>query len=199
MYLVYAVEDNHFRSRTQYLHGIQQGKYHYAGVETERLRLRMITLQDAAFIQRLYSSEDFLRYIGDKEINDTEKAVEYIENNILKMHEEKGVCLLMVEIKETSTPIGICGLIKRDTLESHDIGYGFVPEFYGQGFAQEAAEAIIEQVKQNADIDHLVAITTSDNIRSIALLTKLGFVFERVEDVISESVNLNLYGFSLGN
>ncbi|MDA0151193.1 GNAT family N-acetyltransferase [Vibrio sp. Makdt] len=168
-------------------------------VETERLRLRMITPQDAAFIQRLYSSEDFLRYIGDKEINDTDKAVEYIKNNILKMYEEKGVCLLMVEMKGSLTPIGICGLIKRDTLSSHDIGYGFVPEVYGQGFAQEAAEAIIEQAKQNADIDHLVAITTSDNIRSIALLTKLGFVFERVEDVINESVNLNLYGFSLGN
>ncbi|MFZ3408269.1 GNAT family N-acetyltransferase [Vibrio chagasii] len=168
-------------------------------VETARLRLRMITTEDAEFIQRLYSSEDFLRYIGDKEITNTAKAEEYIENNILKMHQEKGVCLLMVELKATSTPIGVCGLIKRDSLESHDIGYGFVPEFYGQGFAQEAAEAIIEQAKQNADIDHLVAITTSDNIRSIALLTKLGFVFERVEDVINESVNLNLYGFSLGN
>lgn len=168
-------------------------------VETARLRLRMITPQDAAFIQRLYSSEDFLRYIGDKEITDTDKAVEYIENNILKMHQEKGVCLLAVEIKESSTPIGVCGLIKRDILESHDIGYGFVPEVYGQGFALEAAQAIIEQAKHNADIDHLVAITTSDNIRSIALLTKLGFVFERVEEAINENVNLNLYGFSLGN
>ncbi|MEZ8019992.1 GNAT family N-acetyltransferase [Vibrio splendidus] len=168
-------------------------------VETARLRLRMITPQDAAFIQRLYSTEDFLRYIGDKEITDTDKAVEYIENNILKMHQEKGVCLLVVEIKDSSTPIGVCGLIKRDTLESHDIGYGFVPEAYGQGFALEAAQAIIEQAKHNADIDHLVAITTSDNIRSIALLTKLGFVFERVEEAINESVNLNLYGFSLGN
>ncbi|MCC4857842.1 GNAT family N-acetyltransferase [Vibrio lentus] len=168
-------------------------------VETARLRLRMITPQDPAFIQRLYSSEDFLRYIGDKEITDTDKAVEYIENNILKMHQEKGVCLLMVEIKDSSTPIGICGLIKRDTLESHDIGYGYVPEVYGQGFALEAAQAIIEQAKHNADIDHLVAITTSDNIRSIALLTKLGFVFERVEEAINESVNLNLYGLSLGN
>lgn len=168
-------------------------------VETARLRLRMITPQDAAFIQRLYSSEDFLRYIGDKEITNTGKAFEYIENNILKMHQEKGVCLLMVEIKDSSTPIGVCGLIKRDTLASHDIGYGFVPEVYGQGFALEAAQAIIEQAKHNADIDHLVAITTSDNIRSIALLTKLGFVFERVEEAINESVNLNLYGFSLGN
>ncbi|MFS1908490.1 GNAT family N-acetyltransferase [Vibrio lentus] len=168
-------------------------------VETARLRLRMITPQDAAFIQRLYSSEDFLRYIGDKEITDTDKAVEYIENNILKMHQEKGVCLLMVEIKDSSTPIGICGLIKRDTLESHDIGYGYVPEVYGQGFALEAAQEIIEQAKHNADINHLVAITTSDNIRSIALLTKLGFVFERVEEAINESVNLNLYGLSLGN
>ncbi|MEZ9246712.1 GNAT family N-acetyltransferase [Vibrio lentus] len=152
-------------------------------VETARLRLRMITPQDAAFIQRLYSSEDFLRYIGDKEITDIDKAV----------------CLLVVEIKDSSTPIGICGLIKRDTLESHDIGYGFVPEVYGQGFALEAAQAIIEQAKHNADIDHLVAIATSDNIRSIALLTKLGFVFERVEEAINESVNLNLYGLSLGN
>ncbi|MFV8462023.1 GNAT family N-acetyltransferase [Vibrio campbellii] len=168
-------------------------------VETARLRLRMITTEDAEFIQRLYSSEDFLRYIGDKEITNTAKAEEYIENNILKMHQEKGVCLLMVEVKATSTPIGVCGLIKRDSLESHDVGYGFAPEFYGQGYAKEAGEAIIEQAKQNADIDHLVAITTSDNIRSIALLTKLGFAFERVEDVISESVNLNLYGLSLGN
>ncbi|MCG9694200.1 GNAT family N-acetyltransferase [Vibrio sp. Isolate22] len=168
-------------------------------VETARLRLRMITTEDAEFIQRLYSSEDFLRYIGDKEITNTAKAEEYIENNILKMYQEKGVCLLMVEVKATSTPIGVCGLIKRDSLESHDVGYGFDPEFYGQGYAQEAGEAIIEQAKQNADIDHLVAITTSDNIRSIALLTKLGFAFERVEDVISESVNLNLYSLSLGN
>ena len=168
-------------------------------VETARLRLRMITPQDAAFIQRLYGSEDFLRYIGDKEISDVVKAVEYIENNILKMHQEKGVCLLVVEIKDPSTPIGVCGLIKRDNLESHDIGYGFVPEVYGQGFALEAAQAIIEQANHNADIDHLVAITTSDNIRSIALLTKLGFVFERVEEAINESVNLNLYGLPLGN
>ncbi|MEZ8286093.1 GNAT family N-acetyltransferase [Vibrio splendidus] len=168
-------------------------------VETARLRLRMITPQDAVFIQRLYSSEDFLRYIGDKQLTDTDKAVAYIENNILKMHKEKGVCLLMVEIKESSAPIGVCGLIKRDTLAAHDIGYGFVPEVYGQGFALEAAQAIIEQARYNADIDHLVAITTSDNMRSIALLTKLGFVFERIEDVLSESVNLNLYVLSLGN
>ena len=59
-------------------------------VETARLRLRMITTEDAEFIQRLYSSEDFLRYIGDKEITNTAKAEEYIENNILKMHQEKG-------------------------------------------------------------------------------------------------------------
>lgn len=80
--------------------------------ETACLRSRMITPQDTAFIQRLSSSEDFLRYIGDK------------------------------EIKDSLTPIGVCGLIKRDTLESHNIG--FVPEVYGQVFALEVAQAIIE-------------------------------------------------------
>ncbi len=91
-----------------------------------------------------------------KEITDADKAVEYIENSILVI--EKGVAAKAVEIKVVA-PIGVCGLIKRDTLESHDIGYGFVPEVYGQGFALEAAQAIIEQAKHNADIDHLVAIT----------------------------------------
>lgn len=168
-------------------------------VETTRLRLRMVEQTDAVFIQALYASEDFHRYIGNKDITSPEKAALYIEDNFLKMHKEKGVCLFIVEKLDSSVPIGVCGLIKRDTLESHDIGYGFLPSEYGKGYAFEASMAILEQARHNPDIDHLVAITTSDNIRSIALLEKLGFRFQRVEEALSDNVNLNLYGLDLGS
>ncbi len=94
------MEDNHFRSRTQYLHNSiqQKGKYHYAGSRDHSFTIKNNPPPDDGIYQRLYSSEDFLRYIGDKEITDTDKAIEYIENNILKMHQEKVLCLLVVEI-----------------------------------------------------------------------------------------------------
>lgn len=179
--------------------GLTKEKVIMKAVSTARLKLRMINEFDAAFIQKLYSSEDFLRFIGDKQINSLDNAAEYIQNNILNMYLEKGVCLLLVEEKETGQPIGVCGLIKRDTLEAHDIGYGFLPEFYGKGYAFEASQAIIQQAKHKPDIDHVVAITTSDNIRSIKLLESLGFTFQRVEEILSEEVNLNLYGLHLGS
>ena len=65
-------------------------------VETARLRLRMITTEDAEFIQRLYSSEDLLRYIGDKEITNTVKAEEYNANNTLQLQQEHGSKLVVL-------------------------------------------------------------------------------------------------------
>ncbi len=160
---------------------------------TERLNLRMITHDDAGFIQALYNTEDFLNDIGDKGIDSPESAVNYIQNNILKMYEDKGVCLLLVEDKHTLTAFGVCGLIKRDTLEAYDIGYGYFPSVYGKGIAYEAAKAILDDAQHRLKIKSLVAITTSNNQRSIKLLERLGFSFVRVEEALSESVDLNLY------
>jgi len=166
---------------------------------TQRLTLRMVTQDDAYFIHELYSGDDFHQFIGDKGISSPQIALDYIQNNILEMHQSKGVGLLVVVLRETNRAIGVCGLIKRDTLDAYDVGYGFLPEMYGKGYAYEASQAIIGQAKHNPDIDHLVAITTSDNIRSINLLEKLGFGFERVEEKLSETTTLNLYALPLGN
>ncbi|MDW1828053.1 GNAT family N-acetyltransferase, partial [Vibrio sp. Vb0937] len=103
----------------------------------------------------------------------------------------------VVEDKQTKQPLGICGLVKRDTLNAYDIGYGFLPSAYGQGFAIEASKAVVEYAKQVMQLSQLVAITNNDNIRSISLLKKLGFEFERVEQQYDNGRTLELYTLQL--
>ncbi|ELA8134042.1 GNAT family N-acetyltransferase [Vibrio parahaemolyticus] len=164
---------------------------------TERLILRLVSVDDAPFILELYNHPDFYRFVGDKQMRTDYEAVRYIKENMLRMEEKKGVSLLVVEDKQTKQPLGICGLVNRDTLNAYDIGYGFLPSAYGQGFAIEAAKAVIEYAKQAMQLSQLVAITNNDNIRSISLLKKLGFEFERVEQQYDNGRTLELYTLQL--
>ncbi|EGR2782009.1 GNAT family N-acetyltransferase [Vibrio parahaemolyticus] len=164
---------------------------------TERLILRLVSVDDAPFILELYNHPDFYRFVGDKQMRTDYEAARYIKENMLRMEEKKGVSLLVVEDKQTKQPLGICGLVKRDTLNACDIGYGFLPSAYGQGFAIEAAKAVIEYAKQAMQLSQLVAITNNDNIRSISLLKKLGFEFERVEQQYDNGRTLELYTLQL--
>jgi len=160
---------------------------------TERLTLRMLGMDDAAFIEQLYNSEDFLRFVGDKNIRSVADAAEYIEEKILTMHREYGVCLLLVEHTQSKEKLGVCGLIKRPELSAYDIGYGFIPSAYGQGYGYEAGKAVLEYAENNERIEQLVAITSDDNQGSRALLTKLGFTNVKVQQAISDKVDLLLY------
>ena len=96
-------------------------------IETERLILRHLTLDDAAFIHELVNDPDWLRYIGDKGVRNLDDARAYIENGPMAMYERVGFGLFRVELKSRGTPIGMCGLIKRDTLPDVDIGFAFLP------------------------------------------------------------------------
>lgn len=160
---------------------------------TERLTLRLLEMEDAAFIQQLYNTQDFLQFVGDKQIRSLADAREYIQDNILAMHRQHGVCLLLVELTESKEKLGVCGLIKREELKQHDIGYGFKPSAYGQGYGYEAGQAVLNYARQNEAIGELVALTSSDNTASRALLTKLGFSYIKVQQPISDKVELLLY------
>lgn len=164
---------------------------------TERLLLRMANSADAAFILELYNSDDFVQFVGDKKLFTVEDAERYIQTSMLDMHEQKGVCLLVVESKSQDKQLGVCGLIKRDELEAYDLGYGFLPGEYRQGYGFESAQAVISYAKEREDIKDLVAITTSDNISSQKLLTKLGFTYIKVQKPISDTIDLLLYQLSL--
>ncbi|MGR5067423.1 MULTISPECIES: GNAT family N-acetyltransferase [Vibrio] len=166
-------------------------------LNTERLILRLVSVEDAPFILELYNHPDFYRFVGDKQIRTLDEAQRYIELNMLHMQKLKGVSLLVVETKDDNQPIGICGLVKRDTLTALDIGYGYLPTAYGKGYAIEAAKAVVKFARDGMNIENLVAITKNDNIRSISLLKKLGFQYQRVEQQYDNGRTLQLYSMKL--
>jgi [ribosomal protein S5]-alanine N-acetyltransferase len=145
--------------------------------ETERLSLRWLSAEDAAFILELVNDPAWLRFIGDRGVRTLEDARGYILNGPVAMYRRVGFGLYMVELKQSATPIGICGLIERAGLEDIDIGFAFLPAFCGQGYAYESASAMMTYAQDTVGLHRVVAITAPDNQRSITLLTKLGLSF----------------------
>ena len=145
--------------------------------ETPRLILRQFTVDDAEFILTLLNEPSFLRYIGDKKVRNLEDARQYILNGPVASYEGNGFGLYAVEIKESHTPIGMCGLLKREELPDPDIGFALLPDYWNKGFAFEAAAAVLQDARQKRD--RILAITTPHNAASIALLERLGFGFDR--------------------
>jgi RimJ/RimL family protein N-acetyltransferase len=148
-------------------------------LETERLSLREFNTADAAFIIQLLNSEGWLKFIGDRHIKTIEQAENYLTNGPMKSYSVNGFGLSMVELKNTHTPIGMCGLIKRDNLPDIDIGFAFLEEFMGNGYAFEIAQATINFAKESLKKETILAITIPTNVRSINLLKKIGMKFEK--------------------
>ena len=151
-------------------------------LQTERLNLREFTLDDAPFILTLLNEPSFLRFIGDKKVRTLEAAQQYILNGPMASYAQHGFGLHLVELKNSKTSIGMCGLLKRDELPDPDIGFAFVPDFWGKGFAFEAATALMNDARERFKLNRVLAIVNPDNDASIKLLEKLGMKFERVKD-----------------
>ena len=148
-------------------------------LETERLSLRRFTIDDAEFILTLLNEPSFLRYIGDKQVRELEDARQYILNGPVASYERNDFGLYRVELKASRTPMGMCGLIKREELPDPDIGFAFLPDFWNKGFAFEAATAVLQEARERLRLERILAITTLDNEASIELLQRLGFRFEQ--------------------
>lgn len=116
-------------------------------------------------------------------------------NGPVRMYEQLGFCLYLVERKEGRAPIGICGLVKRDSLEDVDIGFAFRPKYWSKGYAYEAASAVMSYGKDTLGLTRIVAITTQENQASTNLLEKLGFRFERLIQMTNDSEELKLLVF----
>lgn len=146
--------------------------------ETQRLRLRRFTLQDCEFVLRLVNEPSWIQFIGDKNVRSLDDARAYIERGPLRMYEACGFGLYLVEGKDSAEPLGMCGLIKRDGLDGVDIGFAFVPEAWGHGYAHEAAAAVMEHARSDLGLKRVLAITLPSNHRSIKLLEKIGLTRE---------------------
>lgn len=146
-------------------------------LDTDRLYLRELQLSDAPFIIELLNSAGWLKYIGDRNVRTIEEAEVYLKNGPLKSYAELGYGLSLVALKSTNKSIGMCGLLKRDYLEYPDIGFAFLPEVMGNGYALEITLALKQFAEVHRQINKLCAIVQTDNDRSIKLLKKLGLTF----------------------
>ena len=166
-------------------------------LQTARLRMRAATLDDAAFYLALVNDPDFIEHIGDRGIRTLEEAGTALLAGPIAMQEARGHSLYVVELKDGGTPIGMCGLIKRDTLVDVDIGYAYLPAGRGQGHAFEAAQAVLAHAPA-LGLERVVAITSPGNLASNGLLRKLGMRFERLVYLVPEGPGSNLYSIELG-
>ena len=162
-------------------------------LETERLLLRQFTITDTPFIIELVNTPGWIENIGDRHVKTEKQAREYLQNGPLKSYEMNGFGLYLVEIKNTGTPIGMCGIIKRDNLEHPDIGFAFLPAFCQKGFACEIANATIMFARDILKLPAIFAITLPANKPSIKLLEKIGMRFSNTLNLLNNNEQLLLF------
>jgi RimJ/RimL family protein N-acetyltransferase len=162
-------------------------------LSTERLTLWRLDAGDAPFILRLLNEPSWLEHIGDKGVRTIADAERYIETGPMEMYGRLGFGLYQVRLTAGDEPIGMCGLLKRETLEDVDLGFAFLPEFCGHGYAREASAAVMRYARNMLRLARIVAITGRDNGASRKLLEKLGFGFERSIRFGTDGEELLLY------
>lgn len=148
-------------------------------MQTERLAIHPLDLQDAAFILALVNDAQWLAFIGDKGVHTLDDARHYLRNGPLAMYAQHGFGLWRVSLRTTGEALGLCGLVKRDGLDDVDIGFAFLPAHRGQGYALEAARAVLAHGFGPLGLPRIVAITLPHNHRSRQLLESLGMTLQR--------------------
>ena len=162
-------------------------------LETERLQLRQLTLEDAPFILELLNEPSYIQNIGDRGVRTLDDARAYLRDVPLASYAKNGFGLLMVELKDSGEALGMCGLIKRDTLPDVDIGFAFFPRYWGRGYAFEAAAAVLAYGREVMKLERVVGVVSPGNTGSSNVLRKLGLRFERMITWPGDGSEVELY------
>lgn len=165
----------------------------YFQIDTAYLSIDPLTTKDKDFIFELVNTPGWLKFIGDRNVRSPEYALEYI-NRILN---NPNATYWTVRIKTDFKAIGVITLIKREYLQHHDIGFAFLPEYSGKGYALEATSAVMQRLVKEETNSVLMAITVKDNFSSIKLLERLGFRFEKMINVEGEELTSYRYDMPL--
>lgn len=166
-------------------------------LETERLVLRRVTLDDAGLMLAVWNDPEFIRHVGDRGIRTTVQAEEALRDGAFKLYEEYGYGPYCMVLKEGGALVGICGLFRREILDDPDIGFAVLPDFCGMGLASEAATAVVAHARDELGIQRLTAIVSPGNTASIGLIEKLGLKFERGITMPGEETEISLYSMRL--
>jgi ribosomal-protein-alanine N-acetyltransferase len=164
--------------------------------ESARLSLREIREDDAAFILEVLTDPDFLANVGDRGVHDLASARRYVAESVRTSYRSHGFGLYLVERRADAAPLGICGLLRRDTHPDVEIGFAFLPRARGKGYALEAARATLEFARGTLALTRIAALAAPHNRRSIQLLERLGFRHERQLRFAADGPDLLLLAWS---
>ncbi|NVK33587.1 MAG: GNAT family N-acetyltransferase [Rhodobacteraceae bacterium] len=145
--------------------------------DTERLRFREVTLDDCLLYFQLLNQEDYIRFIGDKNIQNLDDAETYIDTNQKPSYRINGFGSYILVRKEDGKPLGFCGLYQRDGFDVPDLGYALLSEHHGQGYAREAALGVLKHAETHLGLNEICAIVLPGNARSSHLLDAIGFTW----------------------
>lgn len=162
-------------------------------LQTQRLQLRWLEVQDAPFVLELQSEPDWKRYIGDRGVDSLPTALDYIQAVRANSYLRHGFGLYAMQRLADAATVGLCGLIKRDALEHVDLGFALLARYTGAGLAAEAAAATLDYARDRLGLRRIAAIAQPDNARSIRLLERLGMRLEGQMLLPGETQNLCYY------
>lgn len=166
-------------------------------LETERLRIRALTIIDAGFMMQLMNTPTWIKHIGNRNIKDKTTASNYIANNIIKSYSINGFGLFLVTQKKDNQSVGICGIVKREGLTIPDLGFALMPNFEGKGIATEASKAVVKYAKESLQLTQLAGITKPENIASIRVLEKVGMEFKQMIQLPQDANMFSLFTMAL--
>ena len=167
-------------------------------LETERLQLRRVTLDDADLMLAIWNDPAFVRYVGDRGVRNIEQARNAVKSSALRLYAEFGYGPYVVMQKADNARIGICGLFRREHLDEPDIGFALLPDYCGKGLAGEAAFAVLAHSRDDLGLETITAIVSPENESSIALIRKLGLSFAGMITMPGEEQEICLYRTVLG-
>jgi RimJ/RimL family protein N-acetyltransferase len=167
-------------------------------LETERLSLRRFDFEDAPFVVELLNQPSFIRNIGDRGVRNVEDARRYLREGPMAMYEKHGFGLWRASRRTDGVFVGMCGLLKRDDLPDVDVGYAFLPDYWGQGYAFEAANATVAHGARKFGLKRIVGVVSDHNAASIRVLEKIGMRFERMYPMHPNEPEVRLYSLVTG-
>lgn len=144
-------------------------------LKTPRLDLRRFETDDAPFFYKMNNDADVLKYTGDEPFQSVEAARQFIVD--YDHYTQHGYGRWTVVLRKTGEPLGFCGLKYHADGDYVDLGYRLIKEYWGQGFATEAAQACVVYGFHHLDLKEIVGRTAQDNIASIKVLEKIGMKF----------------------
>lgn len=153
-------------------------QFNFPLIETERLTLRMLNADDLDVAFVLFNDGDVQKYLSPSNRR-TRQQLKITLKNLTLRWKERGFGIWCVCEKDSKKMIGYSGFQYLDKTPQVEILFGFLKDYWGKGFATEAANACLRFGFEEVQFEKLCAVTHSENLASRCVLEKIGMAFDK--------------------